>query len=138
MGRPSNKVEGRTREEFRALRELVGMSRAKMAVLLDVHERSVNKWERHNEEGFYNPPKDAWDILDEARELQLKVIERSLDEARNGEEGQPVRLNYWLSKDSYEQNNPDAEVDWHMANATIRLVANQLVLEGYTVEFIEL
>ena len=138
MGRPSQKVGQRTREGFRALRELVGMSRAMLAYKLEVQERSVNRWEKPSEDGYYNPPQDAWDILDRARNKQLVFIETALAEARKQEE-RVVRLNYWLTKRSFKENNPnETELDWQMSNANLRLLANELELEGFKVEFIEL
>ena len=109
-----------------------------LAYKLEVQERSVNRWEKPSEDGYYNPPQDAWDILDRARNKQLVFIETALAEARKQEE-RVVRLNYWLTKRSFKENNPnETELDWQMSNANLRLLANELELEGFKVEFIEL
>ena len=63
----------RNKQEFKALREQVGMSQTDLALALGVSERSVKRWEsvKYKE---YNALQDAWDILDDALQLQRQVV----------------------------------------------------------------
>lgn len=121
----------RTREEFRALRELVGMTQAALAGILDVEVRSVKRWERHNDEGYYNPPQDAWDVLDAARAEQAERVDAMVARIASGEE-QPV-LRYWLTDREYARLGRGG--DWRMENADARLAADALERMGIEVGF---
>ena len=54
----------RTKSEFRALRERVGLTRDTLAELLGVTVRSVRYWE--SLDSLRYPPEDAWHVLDDA------------------------------------------------------------------------
>lgn len=71
----------RTREEFRALRESLGISHAYLADRLDVKERSVARWEKPRDDEFYTPPQDAWDILDREKVIQGAFVNHAIHEA---------------------------------------------------------
>mgnify|MGYP003094901009 FL=1 len=92
----------RNKQELKALREQVGMSQTDLALALDVSERSVKRWEsvKYKE---YNAPQDAWDILDDALQLQRQVVSAALgqiEEAAQEVGGYPesVKLVYWSSQ----------------------------------------
>ena len=124
----------RTREEFRALRETVGMTQAKLAAILDVEVRSVKRWERHNDAGYYNPPADAWAVLDAARAAQADRVDAMVAEA--AAQGGPARIRYWLSERDHGRLGTGG--DWRMENADARLAADALERLGIEVEFTSL
>ena len=124
----------RTREEFRALREMVGMTQARLAAILDVEVRSVKRWERHNEKGYYNPPADAWAVLDEARAAQADRVDAIIAKAAAG--GGAASIRYWLSQDDHARLGKGG--DWRMENADARLAADALERLGIEVEFTSL
>lgn len=52
--------EGRSKADFRARREMVGLRQGDVADALGVTVMSVNRWER---EGFNDPPEAAWNLI---------------------------------------------------------------------------
>ena len=127
-----------SKAEFRAIREMVGMTQATLAGALGVQERSVRRWE--SEEAPQMPPQDAWELLWAAEERQEQVIDyalRKLDESG----AQAVRLPYWASQRDYSEHSTDsalgAQGDWRMANANARALASILSEEGIEVEWVD-
>ena len=137
--------EKRTKAEFRALRELVGMTQAALAAELGVEVRSVKRWEKPLPDGWYQPPNDAWDVLDEARERQREAVASACEVvdaalAATGRMPEEVTLAYWLGEGEYAQFSTDAdkgiEGDWRMANANARVAASVLAYRGCNVRFV--
>ena len=131
----------RNKQEFKALREQVGMRQVDMAREMDVSERSVKRWEsvKYKE---YNAPQSAWDILDDALKLQRQVISAALgqiDEAAQEVGGYPasVKLVYWSSQAEYDEHHcVDDDGDWRQANATARIVSYALHERGIETDWI--
>lgn len=123
----------RTKAEFRALRELTGITQAQLAKLLGVEVRSVKRWESPN--APQRPPQDAWDALDEAAERQWAAVSLALEklyelEDETGQTPQEVALPYWPGADEYAERSTDAALGidagpdgWRMANANARMLA---------------
>lgn len=130
----------RTKAEFRFTRETVGMTQAFLARELDVEVRSVKRWE--SPDAPQSPPKDAWDILDSALELQRQVISFSLgkvDEIAQQQGNYPasVKLPYWSSQEEYEcWHCVNDEGDFRAANANLRLLAFALHERDIKVEWV--
>ena len=127
-----------TKKNFKAMRELLGMSQQLLADLMQVDVRSVRRWESPKMED-YRPPEDAWDILERFHEKQNWIIDTTLsnlDEVEEQMEGKPrtVNLSYWASAEEYEAAHPGEGKYWQMANANSRAVAVALGDE-YEVEF---
>ena len=131
----------RSKQEFKALREQVGMSQADLALVLEVSERSVKRWESIKYPN-YNAPQDAWDILDDALKLQRQVISAALgqiDEAAQEVGGYPasVKLVYWSTQAEYDEYHcVDDNGDWRQANATARIVSYALHERGIETDWI--
>ena len=130
----------RTKQEFKALREQVGMSQADLAFALYVSERSVKRWEsvKYKE---YNAPKDAWDILDNALKLQRQVVATALGQVEEaaqtiGDYPESVKLVYWTSQEEYDKLHcVDDGGDWRQANATARVVSYALSERGIATDW---
>lgn len=54
-------ISGRSKADFRARREMIGLTQGDIADDLGVTQMSVNRWER---EGFNDPPDAAWNVLE--------------------------------------------------------------------------
>ena len=54
----------RTKADFRALREELGLSQTDLGLALGVKTLTVKRWEKDGPEGFLVPD-DAWDSIDE-------------------------------------------------------------------------
>lgn len=129
----------RTKAEFRAIRETVGMTQGALARELSVEVRSVKRWESPTASQV--PPQDAWDVLDAALSAQRRGIATALgrvDEVAEERGAYPksVMLPYWTSQDAYDEGHyVDDGGDWRMANATNRLLAHALHERGIRVEW---
>ena len=130
--------EERTKADFAALRETVGLTQANLADDLGVQARSVRRWEQPGQEG-YEPPADAWDMLDFYADLQRQMVDHARETVmRTGEEAghQPDRvvLTYWRSQEQYDELGRDE--GWYgVANANARAVAAELGRHGFKVRF---
>lgn len=129
----------RTKAEFRAIRETVGMTQGALARELGVEVRSVKRWESPTAPQV--PPQDAWDVLDAALSAQRRGIATALgrvDEIAKERGAYPksVMLPYWTSQDAYDEGHyVDDGGDWRMANATNRTLAERLHERGIRVEW---
>ena len=131
----------RTKQEFRAIRERVGMSQALLARTMGVSQRSVRFWEQ--EDSRRNPPEEAWGILDHALEQQRRGLEMALAQVdaiidnMDGDEPRAINLPYWLCESDYLENSTDAARgvagDWRMANANNMALALRLEERGFDV-----
>lgn len=134
-------MEGRTKQELRAIRELTGITQSALAEMLGVQVRSVKRWE--STEAPQQAPRDAWDILDEAWDAQQEGLHVATETARElmesyGDMGAVV-LPYWEGQQEYETYSTDSMMgtagSWREANANIRALATILVHEGIIVNF---
>ena len=131
-------TEERTKADFAALRESVGLTQANLADDLGVQARSVRRWEQPGQEG-YEPPADAWDMLDSYADLQRQMVDHARETVmRTGEEAgrQPdrVTLTYWRSQEQYDELGRDE--GWYgVANANARAAAAELGRYGFKVRF---
>ena len=137
-------TDNRTKSEFRALRERVGLTRETMANLIGVSVRSVRYWESLNSLRY--PPQDAWDIIDDALEHQRNIVAYTLETVAKmvhdaGEMPEYVSLPYWLCRKDYEAGSEDSkyglEGDWHMANANAMVVSVLLESQGIEVKWVD-
>lgn len=132
-----------SKAEFRAIREMVGMTQATLAGALGVQERSVRRWE--SEEAPQMPPEDAWRILQDAYDAQWEAVEAAVAKAEGirAERGETaaVRIRYWPDAESYLERSTDSALgvagDWRMANANARAAALALRGRGFAVEFVD-
>ena len=139
----------RTKTEFRALRELVGITQQALADELGVQVRSVKRWE--HPDAPQHAPQDAWDVLDEAMREQRSAIWAALSivddvTEKMGEEPRAVRLPYWASQEQYDAHAQESLMgmlglaggeSYRMADATLRAIAAVLMSEGIEVEWSE-
>ena len=136
----------RTKQEFRAIRERVGMTQAGLARRMRINVRSVRFWE--DPDSIRTPPDEAWDILDNALNIQKSVLKFALgkvDEAlklkAGSDENFTVALPFWLNEEQYRKQSTDSSFgiigDWHMANANNIALANILFSMGIDVVWTE-
>lgn len=124
----------RTKTEFRAIREITGITQSALAKELGVEVRSVKRWE--SDAAPQQPPADAWAVLDDALAVQRQVVDFAL--AKIDELDAPaVRLPYWSSAEEYAAKSTDAALgvpmdaeSYRHANANLRAIASILMAEG--------
>lgn len=130
----------RTKSNFRALREMVGMSQGHLAMACGIDSRNVRRWEDPKERGCQ--PRDfAWDVLEDARKAQLAAYDAAITAVEDASDDaghalKSVRLTYWPDAITYAHAHPTEDpAGWQMANATARLAGHMLEEMGYEVEF---
>lgn len=132
---------GRSKAEFRAMRDTVGMRQQDLAREMGVALRSVERWESPAYPG-YRAPADAWAILDEAAEAQATAVASALEGAEGIVKGvgRPPRefvVPYWANQADYDEHHCEGDGgDWRQANANARLVAFALRERGIAVRFV--
>lgn len=128
----------RTKADFAALRETVGLTQANLADDLGVNPRSVKRWEQPGMDG-YEPPADAWGMLDSYADTRRRIVDHARETViSTGEEAgrQPeqVVLTYYRSQEQYDRLGRDE--GWYgVANANARAVAAELRRYGFSVVF---
>lgn len=123
--------------QFRAYREMAGMTQLDFSKAMGVTIESVKKWE--NPKYTQVPPKDAWDILQKAIDRQEEIVKDAIKkfESLKDEFGEKpgVMLPYWRTQEDYKKAHPNEEGSYTMAKANIRLVAFELKRRGHYVSF---
>ncbi len=114
----------RTKAEFRATLNMLGMTLDILADELDVSSDEVWDWSHRDSTQI---PDEAWEVLDRYKDLQMQVVTYALgkiDEIaqEHGHYPSEVTLHQWASQGSYDQHHDDGG-DYRMANATSLLLA---------------
>lgn len=121
-------MQERTKAEFRALREMVGVTQQSLADRLGVKILSVKRWELPNRP--QQAPDRAWELLYSLLAVQTKQIEEATREPE-----EVVSLPYWMGSADFEEYADEDEPaqTWTEANATQRAIAIQLGMAGVAV-----
>lgn len=120
----------RSKAEFRALREMVGLTHQAMADRLGVKVMSVKRWESPKYPQM--APLDAWRLLDGLSLAQEQKVADAVAEASDA--GFAV-VPYWSAAATYDDAAPGAEATWTEANATSRRIAAVLFARAAPVEW---
>lgn len=123
--------------QFRAYREMAGMTQLDFAKEMGVTVESVKKWE--NPKYTQVPPEDAWDILQKAIDRQNEIVEfaiKKFESLKDEFEEKPgVMLPYWRTQEDFEKAHPGESGSYTMSNANARLIAFELKKRGYHITF---
>lgn len=127
---------GRTKAEFRMLREQLGLSQSDLAGLLGIDVANIKRWEKPGEA---HPKPFAWELLDELADTQRATVEEAVNavadlQEQHGSLPESVQLTYWRNQSEYDAMGRD-EGAFGMANANSRLVAWELSRLGVAVEW---
>lgn len=127
-------IRGKTKADFRARREMVGLRQGDVADALGVTVMSVNRWER---EGFPNPPEDAWSLIEEREEQQAAVVSEI---AEGFPEGATANITVYRTQADYDSvqelyGRPDRG-PFTVANANAFEAARVLDALGVEVRFV--
>lgn len=133
----------RSKADFQALRDLVGLNQVDVADALGVSPITVRKWE--DPKAFAMPKQAAWhfleDVLDfiEHKSADLaghayKAAQRARDA---GKEPEPVLLVYWRTREDWD-NSPIGQSNeipvignyWKVENAITRTTALRLAKDA--------
>ena len=126
-------INGRSKADFRARREMIGLTQGDIADDLGVTQMSVNRWER---EGFNDPPEVAWSVLEHYEAEQKRVV-RELAEEHPG--GSKIGITIFRTKEEYKavqaMSDDPATGSFNFANANAFAVARTLDALGVEVVF---
>ena len=124
----------RTKADFKALRETLGLTQQNVADMAGVRVLAVKRWEKP---GGAEPPEDVWRALDEMRGRMLDMAWFAADKAvemRDSAGAESVALTYYRSQDQYDAVGREPG-PYGFTNAVARLTADYLKAEGFDVEF---
>ena len=127
----------RTKPNFRAWREIIGLSQGDVADLVGVSVTAVKRWEHPDGP---QPPDDAWEVIDQWSQLHSKAVETAIEIVEQqaeqiGEMPALVTLPYWRSQAEYDQFGRDPGF-FGVINARTRAISQELRTRGIEVEFI--
>lgn len=133
----------RSKSEFKALRETVGITQRRLADDLDVTVLTVKRWESPSHP--QNAPQSAWNLLDMLMERQDTAVRVALLEVdavaeERGEQTEEVTLPYWSSDSDYYQHHATrdhGDESWSEVNATTRRIAVALRDRGIRVRWVD-
>lgn len=133
----------RTKAEFRAMRESLGVTQQRLADDLGVKVLSVKRWElpKHPQ----TAPADAWELLDMLMAEQDAAVRAALaqvDEVAmsRGDYPKEVVLPYWSSQQDFAEHHylaSETDKSWTEINATSRRVAFALRERGIAVRWVD-
>ena len=127
----------RTKADFKALRERVGLSQHDVADAIRVSIKTIKRWE--NPSVPYEAPADAWEYLENVLEVQSNQVSYALGVlAKQVEQlgGEPavVPITYYRDQAMYDEYGRDTG-KFGQANASARAVATALEQRGIKVTF---
>lgn len=120
----------RSKADFKARRETLGLTQQDVADAADVNISTVKRWEKP---GYFDPPDDVWEWLDDCDALQREVVDAAVSAAVARGRG-PVQITYYRSQEQYDATGSD-DGPYGVANANARMVASRLRALGYEVDF---
>ena len=125
--------EGRSKADFRARREMVGLTQQDIADALGVDVRSVKRWER---EGCNEPPDAAWNLI----EFYEAEQDRAVGEiAEAFPDGSRAGITVFRTQDEFEAvkalHGGEGVETFGVANATAMEAARTLDALGVEVVF---
>lgn len=131
----------RGKADFKARREMLGLTQQDVADALGANLKTVKNWENPRQTR-YRIPDAAWEHLDRAAAAQARQVAdarytRSVIEALRGNpSGDPdvVKISYYRDQSTYDRFGRVAG-PYGQANATARAIARELERMGVCVEF---
>lgn len=127
----------KTKAQFRAIRERVGISQAALADALGNEISTVKRWENPR---YVEPPTDAWEYLLDALAAHEDAVEKSVNVVKKmikkngGRKPQNVKILYYRTQHQYDLYGRD-KGDYQIVDARAREVAVRLEQMGVGVEF---
>lgn len=121
----------RTKAQFRAIRERIGLSQKTLADALGNNVDTVKRWENPK---YYAIPDDAWKYIDGLLQQHIVAVQSAMETIegnieREGHAPTDVTLLYYRSQRHYDMYGRD-KGDYQLVNARTREIAALLEDEG--------
>lgn len=128
----------RGKADFRARREMLGLTKQDVADALNANVKTIKNWE-NSRQTRYRISDAAWEYLDRAADIQAQQVAyaRSVIEKHAevfAESPIVVPITYFRDQAAYDECGRDAGL-YGQANATSRAIARELERMGIQVEF---
>lgn len=132
------KEDDRSKADFRALRESIGLSQTDLGRMLGVKTLTVQRWEKEGPDGYLIPD-EAWDVLDERAEVHGQMVDHMVERCvtafeAHGDYPKVVTITYYRSQEDYEAFGRDRG-PFGFANAAALDTARELRRLGFSVRF---
>ena len=121
----------KSKANFRAIREMCGLSQQDVANAADVRVLSVKRWENPSHPA--EPPDDVWKWLRACLATQADTVDAAVSAAM-ANPGAGVQVTYYRSQEQYDLLGRDPG-PYGMANANTRLAAHRIMALGRDVSF---
>jgi transcriptional regulator with XRE-family HTH domain len=118
----------RSKADFKALRDLLGVTQREIADACAVTPLTVKNWENPGE--MFPPSRQAWQWLEDQWREASRRADETVGLARDAGAGRrgPVILTYW--RDGAQYRRAHATVSWRFENAVTRITAERLRAAG--------
>ncbi|TCD53853.1 hypothetical protein EJ419_06265 [Alloscardovia theropitheci] len=122
---------GKTRADFKALRETLGITHPWLADQLTMNVRNTHRWEADTTNSWYQPPDKAWNLLYNLKKDHDKYIHQTVKQATiHHKIGDTITLTYY-----HKNNQSHLDLPRDIINARIRAAGTILEHLGYTVTY---
>lgn len=133
----------RSKAEFRAMREALGVTQQRLADDLGVKVLSVKRWE--SPKYPQQAPGEAWELLDMLMAVQDSAVQAALDQVstitdEHDAEPREIVMPYWSSQTDYMEHHymaAESDASWTEVNATSRRTAIMLTWLGFKVRWVD-
>lgn len=133
----------KTKIQFKALRECVGLSQSELARLMSANTKTIRRWEGTTYPE-YRPSEDAWQLLLDMYQTQQQAIKTTTEiiqeqiENAGGKKPKSITLRYWRNQEDYDKFGRE-KGSYLVINANSRAAANYIIASGLcdTVQFTE-
>ena len=127
----------KTKANFRAIRERVGLTQKALANTLGVTVDTVKKWENTK---YFAPPDDAWSYLIDALGRHVEAVQASVGQVdkvieQTGKPPREVSLPVYRSQAHYDQCGRD-DGDYGVVNARSREIGALLEERGIRAQYV--
>lgn len=127
----------KTKIQFKALRESLGLTAKDIAEAVNVKQTTVLAWDNNNRTDI-RPSQAGWDFLEEKLAEQQEIIARAADSLSKSETPAPVfYLLYFRNQGDYKESGHEGSYSVH--NANMRAIAAHCRAAGLCkeIQFIE-
>ena len=132
----------RTKRQYAALTGITGLRPPFVAKFFGIEPQAASRWER---DGYSYPTRQAWELVESSMRAHLKAVETTVSTIEDTYKPDDVKvlLTYYRNEHEYYEAHKDddggvqhAEIMWALADARAKTISEELMMDGYAVEFV--